>query len=99
MPAYLIGRVEIRDPAWLEEYGPKVQALVQKHGGRYLVRGGEMDVVEGTTPPSSAMVVMEFPSMEQARAWYHDPEYAPLITLRQSGSDAELILVDGLSDS
>ena len=49
MPAYLIGRVEVRDPAWVEEYGPKVQALVQKHGGRYLVRGGEMDVVEGTT--------------------------------------------------
>ena len=99
MPAYLIGRVEVRDPVWVEEYGPKVQALVQKHGGRYLVRGGEMDVVEGTTPPSSVMVVIEFPSMEQARAWYHDPEYAPLITLRQSGSDAELILADGLSDS
>lgn len=96
MPAYLIGRVEVRDPSWLEEYGPKVQALVQKHGGRYLVRGGEMDVMEGTTPPSSVMVVIEFPSMEQARAWYHDPDYAPLITLRQSGSDGELVLVDGL---
>ena len=96
MPAYLVGRVEIQDPSWLEEYGPKVQTLVQKHGGRYLVRGGEMDVVEGTTPPSSVMVVIEFPSMEQARAWYHDPEYAPLITLRQSGSDGDLILVDGL---
>ena len=83
MPAYLVGRVEVRDPSWVEEYGPKVQALVQKHGGRYLVRGGELDVVEGAASPSSVMVVIEFPSMEQARAWYHDPEYAPLITLRQ----------------
>ncbi len=96
MPAYVIGRVEVRDPSWLEEYGPKVQALVQKHGGRYLVRGGEMEVVEGTLPPSSVMVVLEFPSMEQARSWYHDPEYAPLIKLRQSGSDTDLILVEGL---
>lgn len=95
MPAYFIGRVEMRDPSWVEEYGPKVQALVQKHGGRYLVRGGEMDVVEGTAA-ASVMVVIEFPSMEQARAWYHDPEYAPLIKLRQSGSDTELILVEGL---
>ncbi len=50
MPAYLVGGVDVSDPAWVEEYGPKVQALVEKHGGRYLVRGGEMDVVEGTAP-------------------------------------------------
>ena len=50
MPAYLVGGVDVSDPAWVAEYGPKVEALVEKHGGRYLVRGGEMDVVEGTTP-------------------------------------------------
>ena len=86
MPAYLVGGVDVSDPAWVEEYGPKVQALVEKHGGRYLVRGGEMDVVEGTTPAGRVMVVVEFPSLEAARAWYNDPEYAPLIKLRQTGS-------------
>ena len=96
MPAYLVGGVDVSDPAWVEEYGPKVQTLVQKHGGRYLVRGGEMDVVEGTTPASRVMVVVEFPSMENARAWYNDPEYAPLIKLRQTGSEAEIVLVEGL---
>jgi uncharacterized protein (DUF1330 family) len=96
MPAYLVGGVDVSDPAWVAEYGPKVEALVEKHGGRYLVRGGEMDVVEGTTPASRVMVVIEFPSLENARAWYNDPEYAPLIKLRQTGSEAEIVLVDGL---
>ena len=96
MPAYLVGGVDVSDPAWVAEYGPKVEALVEKHGGRYLVRGGEMDVVEGTTPTSRVMVVIEFPSLENARAWYNDPDYAPLIKLRQTGSEAEIVLVDGL---
>ena len=96
MPAYLVGGVDVSDPAWVAEYGPKVEALVEKHGGRYLVRGGEMDVVEGMTPAARVMVVIEFPSLENARAWYNDPEYAPLIKLRQTGSEAEIVLVDGL---
>ena len=96
MPAYLVGGVDVSDPAWVAEYGPKVEALVEKHGGRYLVRGGEMDVVEGTTPAARVMVVIEFPSLENARAWYNDPDYAPLIKLRQTGSEAEIVLVDGL---
>jgi uncharacterized protein (DUF1330 family) len=96
MPAYLVGRVDVRNPSWLEEYGPKTAALVEKHGGKYLVRGGDADVVEGTSPAPSALVVIEFPTMQQARAWYADPDYAPLIKLRQTGSDTELILVEGL---
>ena len=96
MPAYLVGGVDVSDPAWVAEYGPKVEALVEKHGGRYLVRGGEMDVVEGTTPTSRVMVVIEFPSLENARAWCNDPDYAPLIKLRQTGSESEIVLVDGL---
>jgi len=96
MPAYIIGRVQVRDPSWVEEYGRKIQPLLQKHGGRYLVRARQMEALEGTTPLPSVMVVLEFPSLEQARAWYRDPEYAPLIKLRQGGSDAELVLVEGV---
>ena len=96
MPAYLIGRVQMRDPFWVEEYGAKIQPLIQKYGGRYLVRAGKMETLEGSAPLPSVMVVLEFPSMEQARAWYQDPDYAPLIKLRQGGSDAELVLVEGV---
>ena len=77
MPAYLVGGVDVSDPAWVAEYGPKVEALVEKHGGRYLVRGGEMDVVEGTTPAGRVMVVVEFPSLEAARDGITTPPWRP----------------------
>ncbi|HJY82823.1 MAG TPA: DUF1330 domain-containing protein [Candidatus Binatia bacterium] len=96
MPAYVIGQVQMRDPSWVEEYGAKIQPLLQKHGGRYLVRAGKMETLEGATPLPSVIVVLEFPSMEHARAWYHDPDYTPLIKLRQSGSEVELVLVEGV---
>ena len=96
MPAYLIGAVDVSDPSWLEEYGPKVAALVEKHGGKYLVRGGKTDVKEGAAPSSRVVVVVEFPSMEKAQAWYNDPEYTPLIKLRQTGSSGDIVLVEGL---
>jgi uncharacterized protein (DUF1330 family) len=94
--AYVIGRLEMRNPSWLEEYGPKTAALVEKHGGKFLIRGGAMERLEGAGTLPSVVVVLEFPSMEHARAWYNDPEYAPLITLRQTGSDLDCILVEGV---
>jgi uncharacterized protein (DUF1330 family) len=96
MAAYAIGRLEMRDPSWVQEYGPKTAALVQKYGGKYLVRGGAMEQLEGDGPLPSVVVVLEFPSMEQARAWYNDPDYAPMIRLRQMGSDLDFVLVEGL---
>ena len=96
MPAYAIGQLTMRDPSWLAEYGPKTAALVEKHGGKYLVRGGAMERLEGEGGLPNVMVVLEFPTLEQARAWYHDPEYAPMIKLRQAGSDLDFILVDGV---
>ncbi len=97
MAAYVIVRVlEMRDTAWRTEYGPKTVALMGKHGGKVLVGGGAMERLEGSGKLPSNIVVLEFPSREHAKAWYNDPEYAPLIKLRQSGSDAELVLVEGL---
>jgi uncharacterized protein (DUF1330 family) len=86
----------MRQTAWLQEYGPKTAALVARHGGKYLVRGSTMERLEGTGTLPSVVVVLEFPSMAQAKAWYHDPEYAPLIKLRQTGADLDFILVEGL---
>jgi uncharacterized protein (DUF1330 family) len=93
--AYAIGRLQIRDRSWVSEYGPKVSELVTKHGGRYIVRGGVMERLEGSGPLPSSIVVIEFPSMDAARAWYRDPAYAPMITLRQTGSDLDFVLVEG----
>jgi uncharacterized protein (DUF1330 family) len=96
MAAYAIGRLEMRDPSWRAGYGPKAAELVAKHGGRYLARGGAMERLEGQGALPSSIVILEFPSMAQAKAWYNDPAYAPLIKLRQSGSDLDLVLVEGL---
>ena len=97
MAAYVIVRVlEMRDTAWREEYAPKTAALVQKHGGKFIVRGGAKERLEGSGKLPVNIVVIEFPSVEQAKGWYNDPDYAPLIKLRQSGSDAELVLVEGV---
>jgi uncharacterized protein (DUF1330 family) len=97
MAAYAIGRLRMRDPSWVAEYGPKTAELVKKHGGKFVVRGGKMERLEGQESLPSVVVVLEFPSMDKAKAWYNDPEYAPLITLRQKGSDLEFILVEGVN--
>lgn len=96
MPAYVIGRLQMRDPSWREQYRAKVGPIVEKHGGRYLARGGAMETLEGNTALPSGIVVLEFPSLEKARAFYHDPDYAPLIKLRQGGADLDLVVVEGV---
>jgi uncharacterized protein (DUF1330 family) len=97
MAAYAIGRLQMRDPSWVAEYGPKTAELVKKHGGRYLVRGGAaMERLEGQGALPNVIVVLEFPSMAQAKAWHDDPAYAPLIKVRQAGSDLDFILVEGV---
>ena len=68
---------------------------VIKHG-RYLVRSdGAWEVLEGKAPSATAFTVLEFPSMEIARAWHSDPDYAPFIKLRRQHSELDLILVEG----
>ena len=97
MAAYVIVRVlEVRDTAWRAEYAPKTTALVQKHGGKFIVRGGALESLEGNGKLPANIVVLEFPNMEKAKAWYNDPDYAPLIKLRQSGTTSELVLVEGV---
>ena len=96
MPAYVIGMVTIHDPSWVEEYGPKVEAMVQSHGGKYVVRTTETEKLEGDGSVPTVTVLLEFPTIEQARAWYNSAEYQPWIKARQAGSTGNLFLVDGL---
>ena len=94
MAAYVIGDIEVTDPAIYEDYRKQVAATVDKYGGRFAVRGGKVEPLEGGWTPKRA-VLLEFPSFEQALKWYRSPEYAPLIKLRQKGSRGKLILVEG----
>jgi uncharacterized protein (DUF1330 family) len=93
MKGYVIGEIEVTDQQHYDDYRGKVAATVAQYGGKFLVRGGKVEGLEGAKP--NRMVVLEFPSFEQAATWYRSAEYAPLITLRQKGSRGRLILVEG----
>lgn len=94
MAAYLIADIEVTNPALYDEYRSKVRATIEQHGGRFLVRGGAHEVLEGA-PDVHRTVVLEFPSMEALKRWYHSPEYAPLIVLRQQAAKGSLFAVEG----
>jgi uncharacterized protein (DUF1330 family) len=93
MAAYVIGEIEVMDPAAYQEYGKQVLATIQKFGGKFVVRGGKAEPLEGAAP--KRIVVLEFPSLEQAKSWYHSADYAPLIKMRQKASRGRLIVVQG----
>ena len=95
MTAYVIAEVNVTDSALYEDYKKLVPATVEKYGGRFAVRGGAVDSKEGGWKPSR-LVVLEFPSMAQARKWYDSPEYAPALALRLKAANARLILVEGV---
>jgi uncharacterized protein (DUF1330 family) len=95
MAAYAIAEVEVTDPAQFEEYRKLVPATIARYGGRYLVRGGAVDAKEGGWTPRR-LVVLEFPSMDEARRWYHSPEYAPVLAMRLKSARSKVVLVDGL---
>jgi uncharacterized protein (DUF1330 family) len=94
MAAYVIGEIEVTDPSAYDEYRRQVLATIEKFGGRFAVRGGAVEPLEGGWAPKR-VVVVEFPTLEQARKWYRSPEYAPLIKLRQKASRGKLVLVEG----
>ncbi len=96
MAAYVMGRVTITDGSWVEDYIPKVQAQVESYGGRYLARNTEIEKLEGSDELPNVAVILEFPSLERAREWYHSAEYQPLLKARQAGSTGNLILLEGL---
>lgn len=98
MSAYVVVQVSVKDPEKYERYKSMAPASIAQHGGRYLVRGGKTETLEGTWRPSR-FVVLEFPSMERARAWWKCAEYAEAKALRNATADTEMLLVEGLTDS
>jgi uncharacterized protein (DUF1330 family) len=95
MAAYVIVDIEVTDPAVIEEYRKRVPATLEKYGGKFLVRGGKFEKLEGAWQPKR-LVLVEFPSMEHARRWYDSEEYREPKALRLKGSTGNLILVEGV---
>ena len=95
MAAYIVVNVHITDESGYAAYWPLVPPTLEAYGGRFLARGGRAQRLEGSGTPGR-MIVLEFPSYEQALAWYESEEYAPAKRRRLASADAEMIIVEGV---
>jgi uncharacterized protein (DUF1330 family) len=98
MKAYVIVNVAIRDPERYKDYIKAATPTVAAHGGKYIVRGGRAELLEGSAA-IHRIVVLEFPSYAQAKGWFESPEYREAQKIRQSCSAGDLILVEGMPES
>ena len=95
MAAYIIADIDVKDPEEYQRYTRQVPAIVEQYGGKFIVRGGQPETLEGNWQ-TKRIVIIEFPGEEQAQAWYNSPEYAAIIGIRQGASNGSLILVHGV---
>jgi uncharacterized protein (DUF1330 family) len=96
MKGYLIANVDVQDADAYENYRSRTGAIVDRYGGRFLVRGGAIEPLEGD-PRFARLVIIEFPSVEAAHAFYDSPEYQEIIPFRTSTSNGALCIVSGLA--
>jgi uncharacterized protein (DUF1330 family) len=95
MAAYLVAQVRIHDPEAYARYREAVPALVERFGGRFRARGGELEVLEGEWP-LPRLVIIEFQSRDAAHLFYDSPEYQKILPLRQGASDGNVVIVEGV---
>lgn len=95
MPGYVIANVTVTDPDVFEEYRGMVPATIDAYGGKYLVRGGAAEVMEGNWSPNR-LVVIEFESVEKAKEWYYSTEYTTAKAVRLRASTGDLLFVEGI---
>jgi uncharacterized protein (DUF1330 family) len=93
MPAYIIGEIEVTNPAGYETYRPLAGASVAQYGGRFVVRGGTAELIEGAPEPAR-IVVIEFADTAAAKRWYNSPEYQEALKIRLANSTGRLLLVE-----
>jgi uncharacterized protein (DUF1330 family) len=93
--AYVIYQGEVTDPERYEQYKAKVYGSIIAAGGRYVIRGGEVEVLEGE-PPAGRTVVLEFADRQAALDWYHSDDYTTIRQLREGAARARLYVVDGV---
>lgn len=94
MAGYIVADIEVTNPEEYRRYTQQVQATIDKHGGKFLVRGGQHETIEGDWQ-AKRVVIIEFPSVEQAKVWYNSPEYSAIAGIRQHSSISRIILVQG----
>jgi uncharacterized protein (DUF1330 family) len=96
MPGYVVLSVEVLDAERYKEYARMGPSTVTQYGGRYLVRGGPVELRSGSWEPKR-LVILEFPSVQQARTWWDSPEYAPAKALREACAVSDVVIVEGVA--
>ena len=94
MPAYLIANITVHDQSRFARYVAAAPAVVARFGGRYIIRAGASEVLEGD-PQINRTVVIEFPTMQSIKDFYSAPEYQALVALRTTCADAHLFCIEG----
>jgi uncharacterized protein (DUF1330 family) len=94
VPAYIVARIQITDRERYSEYVKHTPRVIARFGGRFIVRGGEMLTLEGPDDPLR-LVIIEFPSLEQAKAFYSSPDYVAVKALREGAGTGTFVAVDG----
>ena len=95
MPAYLIGNIPFSDTEAARAYRARVPAVIAQYGGKYVVRGGPIEVLEGQDMDGRRIVVLEFPDKAAIHRFYNSPEYQAIIDLRKQGAEGNLVVVEG----
>jgi uncharacterized protein (DUF1330 family) len=95
MSAYVIANVTVKDPVRYEDYRRLVTPTLEKYGGRFIARGGSVEVLEGDWYPNR-LVLVEFPSVAAARDWWNSPEYSEAKRIRQETSEGTLLILEGV---
>ncbi|MGA2607307.1 MAG: DUF1330 domain-containing protein [Terriglobia bacterium] len=95
-PAYVIAEVEVTDPTTLKKYSETAPQIVESFNGRYVVRGGKTQSLEGE-PPKGFIVVIGFDSVEKAREWYDSPAYGAIRPFRQSSTKSRIFIAEGVA--
>ena len=95
MPAYVCVEIEVHDPETYAEYIKVAPPSIAQYGGRYIVRGGRTETLEGDWSPKR-FVILEFDSLDAAKAWWSSPEYAGPKAMRQRSAHTKMLLVEGL---
>ena len=94
MPAYVIVDIQVHDPGRYELYKPQAAAAVAAFGGRYLARGGQVDVLEGDWQPGR-LVILEFPDVARAKSWLNSDEYREARALRHATAKSNMVVIPG----
>lgn len=95
MKAYVIVEISVHNKDLYEEYKKLSPSSIEAYDGKFVVRGGKTEILEGEWNPKR-VVVLEFPSKERAKEWWHSPEYSEARTIRQQAAATKMIVVDGV---